>query len=512
MRLLRWMRTNASKLFNPAAEQMFQYRAADVIGKPLDTLLPERYRSNHKSVVEAFRQSDRTERSASDLGIVRGRRADGSEFPLEVAISRSTVGGKTTLTAIARDATSRLQMEADVRASAERYQLLFDHSPLPMWVYDAESLRFLAVNDAAVADYGYSREEFLAMTIREIRPPDELDNLDANLAAPRQARQRSGPWKHRRKDGTLRDVEILSHEVDFSGSAARLVVVNDITERLQAEVERLHAEQARKEGERQLAALVASLDDIVFEFDSDGTYRHVWARDESLLARPPAELLGHTILEVLGEEAGRPFLSACQRVIATGQPEEIEYPLEVGGGRRWFVARVSSVIDAGGHRQSASMLVHEITERKAAQNALRQSTERFQRYFELGVVGMVISSPTTGMLEVNDQICTMLGYSREELLQKTWPEVTHPEDVEADLALFRQLLAGEIPSYELEKRFVRKDGVVVLRPPVGELRTEPQRRRRTVARADPGHHRTEEGRTGAEGGRGPLSQHLRERH
>ena len=449
------------ELFNPAAEKMFQYRAADVIGKPLEVLLPERFRSRHNGNVESFRDSHRTDRTAGDLGVVRGLRADGTEFPLEVAISKSTVGGKTTLTAIARDATSRLQMEADVRASAARYQLLFEHSPLPMWVYDVQSLRFLTVNDAAVADYGYSRDEFLAMTIRDIRPPDELQNLDANLAEPRQARQRSGPWKHRRKDGTLRQVEILSHELDFSGDAARLVVVNDITERLRAESERLHAEQAQREGERQLAALVASLDDIVFEFDAGGTYRHAWARDESLLARPRAELIGHSLVEVLGEQAGRPFTSACQRVITTGQPEEIEYSLEVGSGQRWFLARVSPVIDADGRRLTASMLIREITERKAAQNALRQSTERFQRYFELGVVGMVISSPTTGMLEVNDQFCTMLGYPRQELLQKTWPEVTHPEDVQADLAQFRKLIAGEISSYELGKRFVRKDGETV---------------------------------------------------
>ena len=158
------------QLFNPAAEKMFQYRAADVIGKPLNMLLPERFRPKHESNVETFRNSHRTDRSAGDLGVVRGLRADGSEFPLEVAISRSTVGSKTTLTAIARDATSRLEMEADVRASAARYQLLFEHSPLPMWVYDVESLRFIAVNDAAVTDYGYGRQEFLAMTIRESVP------------------------------------------------------------------------------------------------------------------------------------------------------------------------------------------------------------------------------------------------------------------------------------------------------------------------------------------------------
>ena len=509
-----WTSTRRIQLFNPAAEKMFQYRAADVVGKPLDMLLPERYRSKHRENVEHFRTSDQTERSAGDLGIVRGLRADGSEFPLEVAISRSTVGGKTTLTAIARDATARLADGGGRAAPRQRaISLLFEHSPLPMWVYDVESLRFLAVNDAAVADYGFGREEFLAMTIQDIRPPDELREPRCN------------PCRTQAGAATIWALEASAQGRHAAGSRdplprsrilwrrrARLVLVNDVTDRLQAEAERLHAQRAQREGEQQLAALVASLDDIVFEFDADGIYRHVWARDESLLARPRTEMLGRSIVEVLGEEAGRPFTSACQRAIQGGQPEEIEYSLEVGGGQRWFVARVSPVIDADGRRLTASMLIRDITERKAAQDALRQSTERFQRYFELGVVGMVISSPTTGMLEVNDRICGMLGYSREELLRKTWPDVTHPPDVAADLALFRQLLAGEIPSYEMEKRFVRKDGVVVARAPVGELRTQSQRRRRAVACTDPGHQRTEEGRTGAAGGRGPLSQHLRERH
>ncbi len=449
------------ELFNPAAEKMFQYEAAAVVGKPLEILLPERYRSKHAKNVEQFRKSDRTDRSAGDLGVVRGLRADGTEFPLEVAISRSTVGGKTTLTAIARDATARLQMEADVRASAARYQLLFEHSPLPMWVYDVHSLRFLAVNDAAVTDYGYSREEFLGMTIKDIRSAGEVERLELRLSGRREAREKSGPWEHRHKDGTLRRVEILSHSIELDGAEARLVLINDVTERMRAEAERQQAEEARREGEMQLAALVSSLDDMVFEFDADGTYRHVWARDESLLARPGPQLLGHTILEVLGEQAGRPFISACQRAIATGQPEEIEYQLEVGGRQRWFVARISAVTDAGGRRATASMLIRDMTESRVAQEALRQSTERFKRYFELGVVGMVISSPTTAMLEVNDQFCAMLGYSRPELLQRTWPELTHPDDVEKDLALFRQLLAGEIPSFQMEKRFMTRAGATL---------------------------------------------------
>ncbi len=119
------------EVFNPAAEKMFQYKATEVIGKRLEVLLPERYRSQHATNVEQFRKSDRTDRSSGDLGVVRGLRADGTEFPLEVAISRSTVGGKTTLTAIARDATARLQMEAEARALGRAISCCSSIAPCP---------------------------------------------------------------------------------------------------------------------------------------------------------------------------------------------------------------------------------------------------------------------------------------------------------------------------------------------------------------------------------------------
>jgi two-component system sensor histidine kinase UhpB len=101
--------------------------------------------------------------------------------------------------------------------------------------------------------------------------------------------------------------------------------------------------------------------------------------------------------------------------------------------------------------------------RKRLRTAASLSTgeERFRRYFELGLVGMGITSPTKGYLDVNDEMCKILGYERSELLQKPWTELTYPEDLPADLELFDRVLNGRLDQYSIDKRFVRKNGQVI---------------------------------------------------
>ena len=103
----------------------------------------------------------------------------------------------------------------------------------------------------------------------------------------------------------------------------------------------------------------------------------------------------------------------------------------------------------------------EITERELVEAALRTSEERFRRYFDLGLIGMAITSPTKGMIEVNDELCRILGFERSELLEKTWVEMTYPEDQAADVAQFNRVLGGEIDGYSLDKRWICKDGRII---------------------------------------------------
>ena len=162
-------------------------------------------------------------------------RRDGSSVPLEVS-ARMLPDGQ--FHGVIRDISERRAAESErsrlaavIEHAAAAFRSVFENNPAPMWVYATDSLQFLAANDAAVRTYGYSRNEFLAMTIADIRPPDELERLQENIQSRRFPHEISGPWRHRHRDGTIVEVEVASHEIEFDGLPARLVLITDVTER-----------------------------------------------------------------------------------------------------------------------------------------------------------------------------------------------------------------------------------------------------------------------------------------
>jgi PAS domain S-box-containing protein len=151
-----------------------------------------------------------------------------------------------------RELVDRLKGEQAALVSERNYRMLFEGHPQPMWLYDEGTLAFLEVNDAAVARYGYSHQEFLAMTIKDIRPPQDIPKFLELVANPLPAFNRTGPWRHLLKDGSTAQVLITSHALTFGDHEARFVLAEDLTENQRLGIE-LHQSQARAESSAELS-------------------------------------------------------------------------------------------------------------------------------------------------------------------------------------------------------------------------------------------------------------------
>jgi PAS domain S-box-containing protein len=158
-----------------------------------------------------------------------------------------------------REIEERNRAEAALRESEEKYRLLFESNPHPMWVFDLETLKFLAVNRSAIQKYGYSEEEFLSMTILEIRPKEDWEAVRESIKAAGDSEANPTEWRHSTKDGTVIEVEIVSRPVVFNGRRARLVLAHDVSarNRAEAEVRRLN-QTLEQQVEKRTAQLQAS--------------------------------------------------------------------------------------------------------------------------------------------------------------------------------------------------------------------------------------------------------------
>ena len=175
----------------------------------------------------------------------------------------------------------------------------------------------------------------------------------------------------------------------------------------------------------------------------------------SLTGYSREELLKMCISDVEALEAPEETKKHIQQIIKTGS-DRFESKHRCKDGRIICVEVSTNFLGMEGGRFFA--FIRDITERKRSEEALAQSEQRFRRYFDLGLIGMAITSLEKGWVEFNDTLFKMFGYSRESFAKLTWTELTYPEDLESDLAQFSRVLAGKIDGYSMEKRFIHKDG------------------------------------------------------
>jgi PAS domain S-box-containing protein len=222
--------------WNQAAERIKGYKPNEIIGRHFSCFYPSEDVKTGKPEREL--QIATAEGRYEDEGW-RIRR-DGSRFWANVIITALWDGaGKLRgFSKISRDITEHRLAEERLQESEERHRKLFDNNPHPTWVFDRETMRFLAVNAAAVRKYGYSRDEFLDMTLKDIRPSQDVPALLETVRALGDGNESSGAWRHRLKDGTVIDTEHTSYALNFLGRAARVVVAVDVTQRKRDEAEK----------------------------------------------------------------------------------------------------------------------------------------------------------------------------------------------------------------------------------------------------------------------------------
>src|SRR5215831_18451980 len=265
---------------NQAGGRFFGRPAFELIGKPLSLLIGAEKATRDIAEMKAV-DSLEPIRFTDCL-----KNALGEERHLEaiVTIERDSFGKSVAVRGVVRDVTDRRLATIALRKHNEEYRLLFEANPCPMYVCDEQSLAFLAVNQSAVDHYGYTHEEFLRMTAQDIRPAGEVPALVSYLAENRDDRQAAGVWQHQKKDGTVIDVNVNWHCLDFAGRPAYLVMATDVTEQKRAQA-------AVTESEERYRELIENANDIIYTHDLKGNFTSLNKAGEIITGYSCAEAL-----------------------------------------------------------------------------------------------------------------------------------------------------------------------------------------------------------------------------
>ena len=335
-----------------------------------------------------------------------------------------------------------------LRASEASYRLLFEKNPQPMCVFDKQSLAFLAVNQAALEHYGYSPEQFLRMTLKDIGPPEEVPAL---LKAVEVCQTRS-TWRHRKKDGTLINVEITSRDLDWEGHAARLVAIEDITERKRAEEKLRQAEESYRLLVEQSpdAILVHRLGTILFANRGAAVL---------LAASSVDELIGKQHLDLIhpdNREVVRQRIQEFSGDFASVRRNETRM-LRLDGTELYAEVAARTIIYRG--EPATQLMFRDVSQRKKAEEKLRRSEARLAAAQATAHIGDWSWDIISDELNWSAEMFRIYGLSPQEFDGKpssVW-KLIHPNDVELHEKAMRDLLAGERVE-PFEYRIIRPDG------------------------------------------------------
>jgi len=373
------------------------------------------------------------------------------------------------LVANCRDVTDRWRVEEKLRDSERQYRLLFHSNPNPVWVFDLETQVFLEVNEATVQHYGYSREEFLAMTLADIHPP-EPDHVH-QTAIP-DAAGLGLVWRHRRKDGSFIDVEVVWTPMVFNDRFAALAMAVDVTERRRVEhrntvFSKLSQQLSAATTAAEAARIICEAADALFRWADFALDLYDAGRDEvnSLLNITTVE--GRRV-EVPPSPQPKTTNALIRRVIEKGPELLTATPADDYAAATMLVPirkgkRVIGLILIQNHRPGSyserdlemlQMLADQCAgalERIRAEQSLRETQQRFRDLFENSPDAILVEDLDGTVQDANLAACVLHGMTRVQLMGKNWlNDLMPPARREAARSDFEKLMAGKLSWIEGE--------------------------------------------------------------
>lgn len=280
------------------------------------------------------------------------------------------------LSVFIRDISESKRNEESLRASEEKYRFLFESNPLPMWMLSMPDRNFVAVNEAAIKHYGYSREEFLSMNAADIRPVEDRSRFIESLKRMKPGIYNAGIWAHRKKDGTIIQVAITAHDTYLEQGPARIILAHDVTEQLETEAALKLSEETNR------LIMNSSLNAIVC-MDLSGKII-VWnPQAENIFGWTKEEVLGHplseTIIPVRYRERHR---AGFEHYLKTGEGPLLNKMVEISAINKEgveFPVELAIIPIKEGTKEFFCSFIQDITVRKIAEEQLKQSHEQLRQ-------------------------------------------------------------------------------------------------------------------------------------
>lgn len=346
-------------------------------------------------------------------------------------------------------------LEVTVPASLREqpYRAIFNLTSDAVFIFDDHG-RIVEVNPSACTMHGYTREEFIGMRGTQFIHPDDHHKFAEFVRHVKAGKRYHVEGTHMRKDGGAIPVKVTGTAFVFADRPALLAVVQDMTEERRA----LDALRAR---EQHLNAVVQNTPECVKIVAADGTLLQMNPAGLAMVEADSAGTVTGKPVETLIAPEHRDAFRSFNAKICRGESGVLQFDIiGLRGTRRQMETHAVPLRNPDGTVAQLA-LTHDITARKRTEQTLRESEARFRATFRQAAVGMAQTDLNGRHVLVNDRYCEITGYGRDELLARTFLDITHPDDLEMNRQRFHRLLSEVSSAYNIEKRYIRKDGGVV---------------------------------------------------